>query len=66
MTWLSFGLGALTLWALQGLYRLGCEHGAITRGVDEQVRQRLHAVIRHAPRDPRADISRAERRDWWN
>jgi len=66
MSWLSFGLGALTLWLLQGLYRLGREHGAVSDTTDKKTSEYFAGVIRHMPRDPRADISKAQQGRWWN
>jgi hypothetical protein len=66
MDWLSFLLGAAALKLCQVIYRLGREHGAVSEHVDKRNTEYLHAVIRQAPRDPRADIQKALKRDTWS
>lgn len=63
---MDYLLGALTLWILQGLYRLGRDRGAVSDVADEDNKRWMHTLIRQAPRDPRADISRAQQARWWN
>jgi hypothetical protein len=63
--WFSFLMGAATLKLCQVIYRIGREHGAVSDSVDKRNAEYLHTVIRQAPRDPKADISRAVGRDTW-
>jgi hypothetical protein len=63
MDWLSFIFGALVLRLGQFVYSRQRRSGEVTELEDAKNAEYLHLVIRHAPRDPRADISEAQRRD---